>query len=227
MKNEIFEADYTQTHKTLSEDSSLIFDTAVRTGFFKKYSDIMNSIPKIVVQKDKQNYEDLLPRLEALAKRKGGKIKGIISYEKWDAHIYITLPFFEFVHKDEYDLLRDLANETHGLTFTVLEDGNIQLSVMINYFEELESTDDVFNQALDGNDELIKALTEGIESRKASLLEHPFIGKVIERAAQNAGITAEEFIDNSLEAIESDPSSQMETLAALLEARDEIIEEEK
>lgn len=165
--------------------------------------------------------------MDALAKRKGGKIKGIISYEKWDAHIYITLPFFEFVCKDDYDLLRDLAGRTLGLTFTVTEDGSIQLSVMINYFEELESTDNVFDLALDGNDELIEALTEKIESRKASLLAHPFIGKVIERAARNAGITAEEFIDNFLEAIESDPAGQRETLADLLEARDEIIEEEK
>lgn len=227
MKNEIYEADYTQTHETMSEDSSLIFETAVRTGFFKKYSDIMSSIPKVIVQKDKRNYEELLPRLDALAKRKGGKIKGIVSYEKWEAHIYITLPFFEFVHKDEYELLRDLVDKTNGLTFTVTEDGSIQLSVMINYFEELGSTDDIFNQALSENDELIDALMQGIEKRKAALLEHPFIGKVIKRAALNAGISAEEFIDTSLDAIESDPEGQLNTIAALLEARDEIIEEEE
>ncbi len=227
MKNEIFEADYTRTHETDSGESSLIFETAIRTGFFKKYSDIMASIPKVIIQADKLNYEELLPRLDALAKRKGGKIKGIVSYEKWDANIYITLPFFEFVHKDEYELLRDLVDKTNGLTFTVTEDGSIQLSVMINYFEELGSTDDIFNQALSENDELIDALMQGIEKRKAALLEHPFIGKVIKRAALNAGISAEEFIDTSLDAIESDPEGQLNTIAALLEARDEIIEEEE
>lgn len=223
MKNEIYEADYTRDEE--EEPVSDAFLLAMETGFFKRYNDIMNSIPKIIVAQDKQNYEELLSRLDAHAKRKRGKIKGIVDYQKWDSHIYITLPFFEFIHKDEYELLRDLATKTNGLTFTVTEDGEIQLSVMINYFDEIGDTGDVLMQALEGNDELIDALHENAQRRKEALLEHPFIGRVIERAADNAGITAEEYIDRSLERIESDPESQMQILAELLKAREEILGE--
>lgn len=223
MKNEIYEADYTRDED--EEPVSDAFLLAMETGFFKRYNDIMNSIPKIIVAQDKQNYEELLSRLDAHAKRKRGKIKGIVDFQKWDSHIYITLPFFEFIHKDEYELLRDLATKTNGLTFTVTEDGEIQLSVMINYFDEIGDTDDVLMQALEGNDELIDALHENAQRRKEALLEHPLIGRVIERAADNAGITAEEYIDRSLERIESDPESQMQILAELLKAREEILGE--
>lgn len=86
MKNEVYEADCSRKpEKGVSED---ILDLARDTGFFKAYNNIMRSIPKVIVPKDKQNYEELLQKLDALAKRRGGTIRGIVSYEKFDSHIY-------------------------------------------------------------------------------------------------------------------------------------------
>ena len=161
MKNEIYEADYRRSD--VPEGSTSAFDIAVETGFFKKYNDIMRSIPKVIVPEDKKNYEELLQKLDALAKRRGGMIRGIVSYEKFDSHIYITLPFFEFSHEEEHKLLAELESKAHSLTFTVTDDGMIELSVMINYFEELGNTDNVFDMALYGNEKLTEALLESIE----------------------------------------------------------------
>lgn len=97
MKNEVYEADYRRKDK--SEEIPKAFEVAVETGFFKTYNDIMRSIPKVIVPEDKKNYEELLQKLDFLAKRRGGMIRGIVNYEKFDSHIYITLPFFEFSHK--------------------------------------------------------------------------------------------------------------------------------
>ena len=225
MNNEIYEADYTRKDEPSSGNGIDILELAKTTGFFRVYDELMKSMPKYINETDRQNYEELLHKLDAFAKRKGGKIKGIISYEHWDAHIYITLPFFEFVHKDEKELLNDLETKAHSLTFTVTDDGKIQLSVMINYFDEIGDKDAVFSQAIDGNDELIEAITANIEQRKQKIIEHPLMGKIIETAAHNLGITAKEYLDRVFED-DSDPELQMQFIAALLENKDDTFKEE-
>ena len=225
MNNEIYEADYTRKDEPSSGNGIDILELAKTTGFFRAYDELMKSMPKYINETDRQNYEELLHKLDAFARRKGGKIKGIISYEHWDAHIYITLPFFEFVHKDEKELLNDLETKAHSLTFTVTDDGKIQLSVMINYFDEIGDKDAVFSQAIDGNDELIEAITANIEQRKQKIIEHPLMGKIIETAAHNLGITAKEYLDRVFED-DSDPELQMQFIAALLENKDDTFKEE-
>ena len=225
MNNEIYEADYTRKDEPSSDNGIDILELAKTTGFFRAYDELMKSMPKYINETDRQNYEELLHKLDAFAKRKGGKIKGIISYEHWDAHIYITLPFFEFVHKDEKELLNDLETKAHSLTFTVTDDGKIQLSVMINYFDEIGDKDALFSQAIDGNDELIEAITANIEQRKQKIAEHPIMGKIIETAAHNLGITAKEYLDRVFED-DSDPELQMQFIAALLENKDDTFKEE-
>lgn len=78
MKNEVYEADYRR--KSNPDAISDAFDIAVETGFFKTYNDIMRSIPKVIVPEDKKNYEELLQKLDALAKRRGGTIRGNVVY---------------------------------------------------------------------------------------------------------------------------------------------------
>ena len=225
MNNEIYEADYTRKDEPSSGNGIDILELAKTTGFFRVYDELMKSMPKYINETDRQNYEELLHKLDAFARRKGGKIKGIISYEHWDAHIYITLPFFEFVHKDEKELLNDLETKAHSLTFTVTDDGKIQLSVMINYFDEIGDKDAVFSQAIDGNDELIEAITANIEQRKQKIIEHPLMGKIIETAAHNLGITAKEYLDRVFEDV-SDPELHLQFIAALLENKDDTFKEE-
>lgn len=220
MKNEVYEADYRR--KSNPDEIPDVFDIAVETGFFKTFNDIMRSIPKVIVPEDKKNYEELLQKLDALAKRRGGTIRGIVSYEKFDSHIYITLPFFEFSHEEEHKLLAELESKAHSLTFTVTDDGMIQLSVMINYFEEIGGTDNVFDMALEGNEKLTAALIESMEKRRQSIVEHPVVGKMIERASQNMGITVDEYMDRVFADDGSDPNEQIELLGALLEANEEL-----
>lgn len=225
MKNEVYEADYRRKDK--SEEIPKAFEVAVETGFFKTYNDIMRSIPKVIVPEDKKNYEELLQKLDFLAKRRGGMIRGIVNYEKFDSHIYITLPFFEFSHKEEHELLAELESKAHSLTFTVTDDGMIQLSIMINYFDEIYDTANVFDMALEGNNELMEALAKSIENRRQTIVEHPVVGKLIERAAMNMGITVDEYMDRVFTDDGTDPNEQLELLGALLEANEELTETEE
>ena len=225
MKNEVYEADYRRKDK--SEEIPKAFEVAVETGFFKTYNDIMRSIPKVIVPEDKKNYEELLQKLDSFAKRRCGMIRGIVNYEKFDSHIYITLPFFEFSHKEEHELLAELESKAHSLTFTVTDDGMIQLSIMINYFDEIYDTANVFDMALEGNNELMEALAKSIENRRQTIVEHPVVGKLIERAAMNMGITVDEYMDRVFADDGTDPNEQIELLGALLEANEELTETEE
>ena len=140
-KNEIYEHDYAEEHarRTASQPKIYdeIFERAIESGFFKAYNDAMRALPKYIVPEDQAAYEDLLPRLDAVAQKRGGKIKGIVDYEKWDAHIYVELPFFEFSSTEDFSLLADIAAKAHLVTFSVMENGKIHLSIMINYFNEI------------------------------------------------------------------------------------------
>ena len=93
---------------------------------------------------------------------------------------------------------------------------------MINYFDEIGDKDSLFAQAIDGNDKLIEALMENIERRKQTILDNPTMGKIIETAALNLGISAKEFIDRVFED-DSDPELQMQLIAALLEDKDDLL----
>ena len=224
MNNEIYEADYRRREEPAEIPDAL--EIAAKTGFFKTYSDIMRRLPKVIVPQDKMHYEDLLLKLDAFAKRRHGSIRGVVSYDHWDSHIYVTLPFFEFSDKEEHKLLADLESKAHTVTFTVTEDGMIQLAVMINYFDEIGDTDDVFGMALDGNEELTEALIQSMENRRRSIIDHPVVGNLIERAAHHMGITVDEYMDRVFADDGSDPNEQMELISALLEANEELADDE-
>ena len=79
MENIVYERDYAEEHRRAAERADLessIFDASIDTGFWKAYGEMMDAIPKVIVPEDKAAYEDLLPRLDELARRLGGKIRG-------------------------------------------------------------------------------------------------------------------------------------------------------
>ncbi len=137
MEDIIFEQDYTRYEKTPeTERAEAIFNQAIDGGCFKAFADAMDKIPKIIVQKDKENYEYLLDRLDAVAKRKHGRIRGIVDYHKWESHIEVFLPFLGFESPEDLELMKEIADKAHAVTASPYEDG-VRLYVMINYFEEL------------------------------------------------------------------------------------------
>lgn len=138
MENEIYERDYQAQEDTAkTERANAIFDRAMNGSFLRDYAAAMDAIPKVIVPKDKENYEYLLKRCDEVARRWGGHIKGMVDYHRWESRIELTLPFMEFGNPDELSLLREISEKAHLVTFTANESGGINLSIMINYFEEL------------------------------------------------------------------------------------------
>lgn len=88
MEDIIYEKDYRNKPET-EEDKrhSAIFEQAVKGGFFKTYKEEMDKIPKVIVPKDKENYEYLLNRCDEFVQRHRGRIRGIVDYHQWHSEI--------------------------------------------------------------------------------------------------------------------------------------------
>lgn len=175
MENIVYERDYAEEHRRAAERVDLessIFDASIDTGFWKAYGEMMDAIPKVIVPEDKAAYEDLLPRLDELARRLGGKIRGEVRYDKWLSEINVILPYLEFGDDDEYELFKDLAAKTHLFTVTATEDGQVRVHVMINYFKEIEDATEAVEGMIAENKELSGLLIQSIDryNRKAEQL---------------------------------------------------------
>jgi hypothetical protein len=95
--------------------------------------------PEGVVPKDKENYEYLLNRCDDYAKRHHGRIRGVVDYEHWDAHIDLYLRMLEFDDAEDMAFVKDIGEKAHYLCITPEEGGGFRVHIMINYFEELMS----------------------------------------------------------------------------------------
>ncbi len=185
MENEIYERDYSAVVETPeSEKARAIFDRAVSGGFFRDYTAAMDAIPKVIVQKDKENYEYLLSQCEKLAKQWHGRIKGVVDYKKWESHIEMFLPCVEFGTPDELALLRDISEKAHLVTFTANEEGGITVYIMINYFEELMT--EAHNEAL-----IYDAIMN--DDQLASMLNMPTLSPEASAAAQRINEVLDRF----------------------------------
>ena len=214
MENEIFERDYrgTENKETLSPNEQKIWDYAVESGVFKAYDEAMRKKPKYIVREDKEAYEDLLSRLDFYAMRKHGKIKGIVDYEKYESHIYVELPHFEVCFPIDFALLSDIATKTHNVTFQASEYGGIRLSIRINYFDEIENTENVLTDCIMEDEKLVEMLMEKHEKEKEIILSNPKLSECLEKYGNEMGMTAEEFYDWFEEYFTSHPKDIMETI---------------
>ena len=138
MENIVFERNY-EKPKDGSDHCTAIFDQAVEGGFFQRYCDMMNKVPKIIVPQDKENYEYLLNRCNQYAEQHYGRIRGVVSYERWDSTIDLYLTMLEFDDEEDMSLLRDIGEKAHYVNVSHQPDGGFCLHIMINYFEELAS----------------------------------------------------------------------------------------
>lgn len=142
-----YERDYaeardTRITSTYPAESLDLFDQLAESGILSAYGKRLDAFPKVIVAEDKQKYEYLLSRLDELAEYHGGKIKGIVSYQKWESHIFLEVPYLEFGNDREHQLLKEVNEMADLVTITATEGGWICVSIMINYFEDVVSDEE-------------------------------------------------------------------------------------
>lgn len=64
----------------------------------------------------------------------GGKIRGVVDYQKWQSTIDLYLPHFEFCDRESLSLLEEIAKRAENVTFCIKEE-MMWLSIFISYFD--------------------------------------------------------------------------------------------
>ena len=102
MENEVYEKDYGEKFRERSDKAKGkdFLDTLMDVGFFQVYKEEMDKIPKRVVPKEKEDYEYLLGECDAYVRQFGGKIRGEVDYQKWQATIDLYQSHFEFCDRE-------------------------------------------------------------------------------------------------------------------------------
>ena len=223
MENQVFKRDYRALHKEKADNqhSNDILDCAINTGFFAAYDEALKKIPKVIVPEDKKAYEELLPRLDAMAREYGGTIHGIIDYERYDAHIYVTLPFLEFSRFSDDNLLRDIGEKAHLVTITPTEDGYVELSIMINYFAEICDTSNLLEQTIQENDILMDTLCCSMSTRMEQIKNNPIFRAILEHEASYTDLSPDEFFDNLIIALDQNPDIARDIIKKIEKKRGE------
>lgn len=143
MEDIIFERDYTAENETAYEEGSVdILEQSIVGGFFERFYTSLKQVPKIIVPEYKADYDHLLNACDVLAKQSGGTIRGVVSYQLWEAVIELLLPHAEFATTENLLLLKDIAEKAQSVIFSTTETGKISLRLYVHYFEDLISDSD-------------------------------------------------------------------------------------
>lgn len=142
MENYIFKRDY--TNQRIDPENVTAEDLAPNPlvrGYLKFYGEFMSKVPKIIVQKDKETFERLLPKLNEFAKRFDGSIEACVDYKKWYSYINVVLPFFEIATDEDAEILKDIAENAQDFCVEPTDDNMVRVHVMIHYFEDIMPND--------------------------------------------------------------------------------------
>ncbi len=196
----IFERDYTQEVKkiremTYTQASKDAWDFAVSNDVMKNIGERFRELPHIIIPKNKELFEECEKLLDRFALLHSGKIRSVISYENFDAHIYVELPFFEF-HGEDLELFRYVTNCMDMIHFYPIETGGIRLSVSLEYFYDAGDKDAIIAEEVSKHPELVDMLDSTHEEEKEIVMNDPKLRAIIEQLAEGTGLSPEEYYDH-------------------------------
>ena len=213
----VYEQDYRkhreQYHEMVSSSGrDDAFNLIMELGIMKDIDRRFLELPHIINPTIKTAYEHSLLLLDSWAMLKGGQIKGEVSYEKFDACITVIFPFFEFIDEASIEYLRYLSTYARSITFCPAAEGGIELRVSFNYFEDFGDKNAIIEEEIQKHPELVDALIDSANAERKLILDDPIMQTFISKAAEDACITPEEYLDRFEALWEEDPMVIMEIL---------------
>ena len=214
MDNVIYERDYTQEvreirDKTYTQSSANAWDYIVENEIMKKIGERFRELPHIIIPQNKEIFEECEKKLDRFAFLHAGKIRSVVSYESFEAHIYVELPFFEF-HGEDLELIRYITQKMDMVHFYTTEEGWIRLSVSIEYFYDAGDKDAIIAEEVSSHPELMDMMGSRENEEKEIVMNDPKLRAIIEQLAEGSGLSPEEYYDR---------------FDAMLKERPEIFEE--
>lgn len=199
MEDIIYEHDYAEEKKAIldftdTETSRAAWDYTMNAEVMRAIGQRFRELPHIIIPQNKLIFEECEQRLDKMALLFGGRIRSVISYETFDAHIYLDLPFFEF-NGAEQETLKYIADNAHSITIIPTDEGRVRLSVRVDYFEDIGDKDAIINEEIMKHPELVELLEKRHQEEKELILNDPQLYSVLERAAEGTDMTPEEWLD--------------------------------
>ena len=197
------------------------FDLIKELGIMSDIDKRFLALPHVINPAIKLAYDKCLLMLDSWAMLKGGRIKGEVSYEHFDAVITVIFPFFEFLEGSSIEYLRFLTMYARNVTFQPTDDGNIELRVYFDYFEDIGDKDAIIEEEIQKHPELVEALNASADKERTMILEDPTMYAFLAKAAESIGVTPEEYLDRFEDVWEENPMVIMELLHNELRKKNE------
>ena len=227
MQSEMFEKDYSELKGGLvsaktdaAQDRVIQFSAENR--IFAEIGKRMRELPHIINPIKKAQYEKALDILNEYALTHSGKIQGVVSFEEFDAFIYLTLKFFEFNEKENKEISY-IYQTARSVAFYPTDDGMMRMSVRYDYFEDVGDMDQIIEEVLAEHPEINDLMLEAKETERTEMLANPKIYAVLEKGAEELDVTPEEYLKVIDEICKNDPQFVIDLL--LGREKDERTEE--
>lgn len=222
MENIVYERDYKEEKarrdmQTKNTVPSRVWDYMVTSGTLDSMSDAYMAMPRIINAGHKAAYERILTALDRIAKTFGGKIKGVVDYQNWEANIYVVLPFVEFSSEEELALMQDIASNSQTVAFTATPDGNVRLKILIDYFEVVGNFDDMLEKEIENCPELVAMLEEADRAEKQQLMANPQIAMIVRIGAESLGTSEEDYLNRVVNFLRNPPEGFLDAIQGWLE----------
>ena len=196
-------------------------------GIMRKIGERFRELPHIIIPQNKEIFEECEKKLDRFAFLHAGKIRSVVSYESFEAHIYVELPFFEF-HGEDLELIRYITQNMDMIHFYTTEEGWIRLSVSLEYFYDAGDKDAIIAEEVANYPELVDLMGSREDEEKETVMNDPQLRTIIEQLAEGTGLAPEEYYDQLDAIIKEDPTIfEMLLSKALDEQRRRFMNEEK
>ena len=217
MENVIYEKDYSQEvekirEKTYTKSSADAWDYIMDNGIMRKIGERFRDLPHIIIPQNKEIFEECEKKLDRFAFLHAGKIRSVVSYESFEAHIYVELPFFEF-HGQDLELIRYITQQMDMIHFYTTEEGWIRLSVSLEYFYDAGDKDAIIAEEVAKHPELVDLMGSREDEEKEIVMNDPQLRAIIEQLAEGTGLTPEEYYDQFDAMLKSNPQMFEEILS--------------
>jgi len=199
LENVIYEKDYSQEvekirEKTYTKSPADAWDYIMDNGIMSKIGERFCDLPHIIIPQNKEIFEECEKKLDCFAFLHAGKIRSVVSYESFETHIYVELPFFEF-HGEDLELIRFITQNMDMVHFYTTEEGWIRLSVSLEYFYDAGDKDAIITEEVSNHPELMDMMGSREDEEKEIVMNDPKLRAIIERLAEGTGLSPEEYYD--------------------------------
>ena len=214
---DIYEKDYSEERRAYhamrtAHGADEAFDLIKSRGIMAAIDKRFLELPHVINPAKKLAYDKCLQMLDSWAMLKGARIRGEVDYVHFDAHIEMVCPFFEFFEDRTFEYLRFLMTGARNITFTPTDDGEIKMRACFDYFEDIGDKDQIIEEELAKHSDVVDALNDAADIDRKIILSDPVMSAFITQAADEIGVTADEYLDRFEEIMDENPMTILNLL---------------